>query len=82
MVQLADEDGDGRINFKEFTMLFEKLCCSDISEIMKILYRIHLPPALTLEELKKLCTVETDSYDIVENAGGSYRCSDICLCCG
>ena len=67
--QLADEDSDGRINFKEFTQLFEKMCSSEISDIMKLLYRMHLPPALTLEELSKLQTVETDSYDIVENAG-------------
>lgn len=66
--RIADKDKDGIINFKEFTVLLERMCSRDISVIMYLIYEMHLPPALTLEELKELSQVETDTYDVVESA--------------
>lgn len=63
--RIADKDQDGKINFKEFAVLFEKICCNDISDIMRLLYEMHLPPALTFQELKELSKVEVENYDIV-----------------
>ena len=33
-------------------------------------YEMHLPPALTVEELHEISTYDMDAYDVVESAGG------------
>ena len=67
--QVVDTNGDGRINFKEFTLVFEKICRGDITHKMRMLYEMHLPPALLPEEIAELAARESDSFDVVEAAG-------------
>ena len=41
---------------------------------------MHLPPALTVEELHEISTYDMDAYDVVESAGEcmivGWNCSD------
>lgn len=51
---------------------------------MKLLYRMHLPPALPLQELQELSNNDVDSYDVVESAGEqllSFNMTSIAFCC-
>lgn len=66
--KVVDTKCEGIINFKEFTIIFEKICRGDITQKMKLLYRMHLPPALPLQELQELSNNDVDSYDVVESA--------------
>ena len=67
--KVVDSNGDGRINFKEFTLVFEKICRGDITRKMRLLYQMHLPPALLASEIAELSKRDNDSFDVVEAAG-------------
>ena len=69
LLQVIDSDGDSLINFKEFTIMFEKICRGDITDKMRLLYKMHLPPALPLGELAEISKVDSEVYDVVESAG-------------
>ena len=45
-VQLLDENGDNLINFKEFVSVLGIMCKDDVTARVKLLYQLHLPPAL------------------------------------
>ena len=66
---MVDTNSDGRINFKEFTLIFEKICRGDITHKMRLLYEMHLPPALLPEEIAELSRKENERFDVVETAG-------------
>ena len=57
------------IHFKDFTEALEKICKGDFTQKISLLYEMHLPPALTLEELHEISTYDMDAYDVVESAG-------------
>nr|XP_054366981.1 TBC1 domain family member 9B isoform X3 [Mirounga angustirostris] len=50
MFRLLDENKDSLINFKEFVMGMSGLYRGDLTEKLKALYKLHLPPALSPEE--------------------------------
>ena len=67
-----DTNSDGRVNFKEFTLVLEKICRGDITHKMRLLYQMHLPPALLPEEIAELAKRESDRFDVVEAAGKGF----------
>lgn len=58
------------IHLKDFTEALEKICRGDFTQKITLLYEMHLPPALTVEELHEISTYDMDAYDVVESAGG------------
>ncbi|KAK6973003.1 TBC1 domain family member 9B [Biomphalaria glabrata] len=44
--RLLDENKDNLINFKEFISVLGTMCKSDITQRIKLLYLLHMPPAL------------------------------------
>ncbi|XP_020854266.1 TBC1 domain family member 9B isoform X1 [Phascolarctos cinereus] len=50
MFRLLDENKDSLINFKEFVTGMSGMYHGDLTEKLKVLYKLHLPPALTTEE--------------------------------
>ncbi|XP_008583197.1 PREDICTED: TBC1 domain family member 9B isoform X1 [Galeopterus variegatus] len=50
MFRLLDKNKDSLINFKEFVTGMSGMYHGDLTEKLKVLYKLHLPPALTPEE--------------------------------
>ncbi|XP_059951037.1 TBC1 domain family member 9B isoform X2 [Mesoplodon densirostris] len=50
MFRLLDENKDSLINFKEFVTGMSGMYHGDLTEKLKVLYKLHLPPALSPEE--------------------------------
>ncbi|XP_053574619.1 TBC1 domain family member 9B isoform X2 [Bombina bombina] len=50
MFRLLDSNKDSLINFKEFVTALGGMYHGDLTEKLKFLYKLHLPPALTSEE--------------------------------
>ncbi|XP_035146632.1 TBC1 domain family member 9B isoform X6 [Callithrix jacchus] len=50
MFRLLDKNKDLLINFKEFVMGMSGMYHGDLTEKLKVLYKLHLPPALSPEE--------------------------------
>ncbi|XP_047226467.1 TBC1 domain family member 8 [Girardinichthys multiradiatus] len=47
---LLDQDRDNLVTFKEFASWLDTLYCEDLNEKIRLLYRLHIPPALTESE--------------------------------
>ncbi|XP_029020603.1 TBC1 domain family member 9B isoform X2 [Betta splendens] len=50
LFKLLDQNQDGLVNFKEFITGLSGMCHGDMTEKLKLLYKLHLPPALCPEE--------------------------------
>ncbi|XP_068181429.1 TBC1 domain family member 9B isoform X2 [Antennarius striatus] len=50
LFRLLDQNQDGLVNFKEFIMGLSGMYHGDMTEKLKLLYKLHLPPALCPEE--------------------------------
>ncbi|XP_048086694.1 TBC1 domain family member 9B isoform X2 [Alosa alosa] len=50
LFRLLDQNKDGLINFKEFVTGLSGMYHGDMTEKLKLLYKLHLPPALCPEE--------------------------------
>ncbi|XP_076861909.1 TBC1 domain family member 9B isoform X2 [Brachyhypopomus gauderio] len=50
LFRLLDQNKDSLINFKEFVMGLSGMYHGDMTEKLKLLYKLHLPPALCPEE--------------------------------
>ncbi|EPQ06953.1 TBC1 domain family member 9B [Myotis brandtii] len=50
MFRLLDRNKDSLINFKEFVTGMSGMYHGDLTEKLKVLYKLHLPPALSPEE--------------------------------
>jgi hypothetical protein len=63
MFRLLDTNSDNMINFKDFAFALGVMCRSDLVEKLKLIYRLHLPPALlpTDEEEEPESTKADDS---------------------
>ncbi|XP_019361703.1 PREDICTED: TBC1 domain family member 9B isoform X1 [Gavialis gangeticus] len=60
MFRLLDENRDSLINFKEFVTGMSGMYHGDLTEKLKLLYKLHLPPALSSEEAES--ALEATSY--------------------
>ncbi|KAM6934342.1 TBC1 domain family member 8 [Xenentodon cancila] len=47
---LLDQDHDNLVTFKEFASWLDTLYCEELNEKIRLLYRLHIPPALTETE--------------------------------
>lgn len=47
---LLDQDQDCMITFREFACWLDTLYCEELNEKIRLLYRLHIPPALTESE--------------------------------
>ncbi|XP_047457488.1 TBC1 domain family member 8 [Mugil cephalus] len=47
---LLDQDRDSLVTFKEFASWLDTLYCEELNEKIRLLYRLHIPPALTESE--------------------------------
>nr|XP_015219607.1 PREDICTED: TBC1 domain family member 8 [Lepisosteus oculatus] len=47
---LLDGDGDALINFGQFAGWLDTVYCEELNEKIRLLYRLHIPPALTENE--------------------------------
>lgn len=50
LFRLLDQNQDGLVNFKEFSTGLGGMFHGDMTEKLKLLYKLHLPPALCAEE--------------------------------
>ncbi|TMS01789.1 TBC1 domain family member 9B [Larimichthys crocea] len=50
LFRLLDQNQDGLVNFKEFITGLSEMYHGDMTEKLKLLYKLHLPPALCPEE--------------------------------
>lgn len=60
MFRLLDQNKDLLINFKEFVTGMSAMYHGDLTDKLKALYKLHLPPALTPEEAES--ALEATSY--------------------
>ncbi|XP_015266570.1 PREDICTED: TBC1 domain family member 9B isoform X2 [Gekko japonicus] len=60
MFRLLDENRDALINFKEFATGMSGMYHGDFTEKLKLLYKLHLPPALSPEEAES--ALEATNY--------------------
>ncbi|XP_060096321.1 TBC1 domain family member 9B isoform X2 [Heteronotia binoei] len=60
MFRLLDENKDALINFKEFATGMSGMYHGDLTEKLKLLYKLHLPPALSPEEAES--ALEATNY--------------------
>uniref|UniRef100_A0A3B5B651 TBC1 domain family member 8B n=1 Tax=Stegastes partitus TaxID=144197 RepID=A0A3B5B651_9TELE len=47
---LLDQDRDNLVTFREFASWLDTLYCEELNEKIRLLYRLHIPPALTESE--------------------------------
>uniref|UniRef100_A0A8C5DNI3 TBC1 domain family member 8 n=1 Tax=Gouania willdenowi TaxID=441366 RepID=A0A8C5DNI3_GOUWI len=47
---LLDQDHDNLVSFREFAVWLDTLYCGELNEKIRLLYRLHIPPALTESE--------------------------------
>ncbi|XP_028574086.2 TBC1 domain family member 9B isoform X2 [Podarcis muralis] len=66
MFRLLDENKDALINFKEFATGMSGMYHGDLTEKLKLLYKLHLPPALSPEEAES--ALEAARYFTEDNA--------------
>nr|XP_008103051.1 PREDICTED: TBC1 domain family member 9B isoform X1 [Anolis carolinensis] len=66
MFRLLDENKDALINFKEFATGMSGMYHGDLTEKLKLLYKLHLPPALNSEEAES--ALEAASFFTEHNA--------------
>ena len=64
---MIDEDSDGLINFKEFSLLCGLISRGDLQERLKLLYKMHLG-SLYDGNSADSCSPQKELFDVVENA--------------
>uniref|UniRef100_A0A8C3JCF1 TBC1 domain family member 9B n=1 Tax=Calidris pygmaea TaxID=425635 RepID=A0A8C3JCF1_9CHAR len=74
LFRLLDENRDSLINFKEFVTGMSGMYHGDLTEKLKVLYKLHLPPALNPEEAES--ALEATSYftEDVTTEGNTTLC--------
>nr|XP_006825194.1 PREDICTED: TBC1 domain family member 9-like [Saccoglossus kowalevskii] len=61
--RLLDEDHDSNINFKEFAFVMNSMCKGDLPDRLRMLYLLHMPPALIPEDLESPSPIEPKIFE-------------------
>ncbi|XP_016056972.1 PREDICTED: TBC1 domain family member 9B [Miniopterus natalensis] len=78
MFRLLDRNKDSLINFKEFVTGMSGMYHGDLTDKLKVLYKLHLPPALSPEEAES--ALEATHYFIEDSSSeASPLASDLDL---
>uniref|UniRef100_UPI0037E83F47 TBC1 domain family member 9B isoform X3 n=1 Tax=Semicossyphus pulcher TaxID=241346 RepID=UPI0037E83F47 len=75
LFRLLDQNQDGLVNFKEFITGLSGMYHGDMTEKLKLLYKLHLPPALCPEEAESALEAtnfftDDDQGEEVKDGGG------------
>ena len=54
MLQLLDTNKDNMIDFRDFAWFMGVVCVGDVADRLKLLYRLHLPPALLATDIEDI----------------------------
>ncbi|KAK7154641.1 hypothetical protein R3I94_007841 [Phoxinus phoxinus] len=70
---LLDQDRDNLLNFSQFVQMLDVLYCEELNEKIRLLYRLHIPPALSenAEDLCPLSPVLSSTRPLYVNNGES-----------
>ncbi|XP_047441036.1 TBC1 domain family member 9B isoform X2 [Mugil cephalus] len=68
LFRLLDQNQDGLVNFKEFITGLSGMYHGDMTEKLKLLYKLHLPPALCPEEAES--ALEATNFFTEDQATG------------
>ncbi|XP_060053314.1 TBC1 domain family member 9B isoform X2 [Erinaceus europaeus] len=77
MFRLLDDNRDALINFKEFVTGMSSMYHGDMTEKLKALYKLHLPPALSSEEAE--AALEATHFFPEDTSEASPLASDLDL---
>uniref|UniRef100_A0AAQ6ANZ3 TBC1 domain family member 9B n=1 Tax=Amphiprion ocellaris TaxID=80972 RepID=A0AAQ6ANZ3_AMPOC len=75
LFRLLDQNQDGLVNFKEFITGLSGMYHGDMTEKLKLLYKLHLPPALCPEEAES--ALEATHFFTEDEARESSFLSDL-----
>uniref|UniRef100_A0A7N9AXD8 TBC1 domain family member 9B n=1 Tax=Mastacembelus armatus TaxID=205130 RepID=A0A7N9AXD8_9TELE len=80
LFRLLDQNQDGLVNFKEFITGLSGMYHGDMTEKLKLLYKLHLPPGNieTIKDLPKMNQVRTGSG--LRLGLGLGLTASVCLC--
>ncbi|PSN53042.1 hypothetical protein C0J52_03961 [Blattella germanica] len=83
--RLMDSNGDGLLNFREFAAALGMTCTAEITQRLKLLYTLHLPPLLTSVDMDspthsddtsaEVAAEATDFFDSMEQSVTSLESS-------
>ncbi|XP_028656413.2 TBC1 domain family member 8 [Erpetoichthys calabaricus] len=57
--RLLDKNEDSLINFREFAVFLDTMYCGEMSDKIRLLYKLHIPPALTENDSDSLSPLKT-----------------------
>uniref|UniRef100_A0A8C7KCK8 TBC1 domain family member 9B n=1 Tax=Oncorhynchus kisutch TaxID=8019 RepID=A0A8C7KCK8_ONCKI len=77
LFRLLDMNKDGLINFKEFVTGLSGMYHGDMTEKLKLLYNLHLPPALCPEEAES--ALEATQFFTDDTPQGTHTLIHFCL---
>lgn len=66
---LLDQDRDNLLNFSQFVQMLDVLYCEELNEKIRLLYRLHIPPALSenAEDSSPLSPVLSSTRPLIVN---------------